>query len=144
MATDKPLVVRRHIRFSAGERGRKRLRAASTSATPRPAAAVPRISRLVALAVVFDEMVRTGRVTSYAELATLARVSRSRLVQIMSLVNLAPDLQEALLFLAATGPDSDHPTERQLRQVVAATDWEAQRSLWRGLTHPTAASPPVL
>jgi hypothetical protein len=142
--TTESLTVRRHIRFSAGERGRRKLRAAKAPATPPPASAIPRISRLMALAICLDEMVRGGRVTSYAELARLAHVSRSRLVQIMSLVNLAADVQEALLFLAPGGPTCDRPTERQLRQVVAATDWEAQRRLWRGLTHPTASPPPIL
>jgi hypothetical protein len=65
-------------------------------------------------------------------------------VQLVSLVNLAPDLQEAPLFLAPGGPACDHPTERQLRQVVAAADWQTQRSLWRRLTHLTAAPPPIL
>jgi hypothetical protein len=87
----------------------------------------------MALAIVLDEMVRTGKVASYAELATIAQVSRSRLVQIMSLVNLAPDLQEALVVPAPGGPASDGPTERQLRQVVAEADWEAQRTAWSRL-----------
>jgi hypothetical protein len=90
----------------------------------------------MALAIVLDEMVRTGKVASYAELATIAHVSRSRLVQIVSLVNLAADIQEALLLLAPGGPACDHPTERQLRQVVAETNWQAQRGLWRGQTQP--------
>ena len=79
----------------------------------------------MALAIVLD---RSGKVASYAELATIAHVSRSRLVQIMSLVNLAPDLQEALLFLAPGGPASDSPTERQLRQLVALSNWGTQRT----------------
>jgi len=132
MATDKQLVVRRHVRFSSGQRGRRKLRSATTN-HPAPAAAIPRISRLMALAIVLDEMVRTGKVASYAELATIAHVSRSRLVQIMSLVNLAPDLQEALLLLGPNGPAPAPSTERQLRQVVVATNWEAQRRAWQHL-----------
>ncbi len=142
MATES-LTVRRHVRFSNGLRGKRRLRTATKPPTP-PRPAIPRISRLMALAVVLDELVRFGKVTRHAELARLAHVSRSWIVQIMSLVNLAPDLQEALLFLAPGGPTCDRPTEHQLRQVVAQTDWEAQRSLWRALTHLTAASPPIL
>jgi hypothetical protein len=93
---------------------------------------------------VLDEMVRGGKVPNYAELARLAQVSRSRLVQIMSLVNLAPGIQEALVFLAPAGPAADHPTERQLRQVAAATGWQAQRSRWRALAHLTTTPPPIL
>jgi hypothetical protein len=54
-------------------------------------------------------------------------------VQIMSLVNLAPDLQEALLFLASGGTPPGRPTERQLRQVVAQADWQSQRTAWSRL-----------
>jgi predicted component of type VI protein secretion system len=98
----------------------------------------------MALAIVLDEMVRSGKVASHAELARIGHVSRSRLVQIMSLVNLAPDVQEAVLFLPAAVSSTDPVTERQLQQVVAAADWEAQRSLWRRLTHQITAPPPIL
>src|SRR5439155_22820570 len=63
---------------------------------------VPRVSRLMALAMRFDELIRSGQVTGYAELARLGHVSRARLSQIASLLGLAPDLQEDILFLPRT------------------------------------------
>jgi hypothetical protein len=129
MATD-PLVVRRHVRFSSGERGRKRLRAASTSATPQPAAAVPRIGRLMALAIVLEEMLLSGQVSSYHELASLCHVSPSRVCQVMALACLAPDLQEAILFLAPRRPTV---TERRLRDLLGSADWDEQRAAWNRL-----------
>jgi hypothetical protein len=60
---------------------------------------VPRIARLMALALRFEQLVRTGAVRDYAELARLGQVSRARLTQVMNLLHLAPDIQEAILFL---------------------------------------------
>src|SRR5437762_12025574 len=63
---------------------------------------VPRVSRLMALAMRFDDLIRSGQVTGYAELARLGHVTRARLSQIASLLGLAPDIQEAILFLPRT------------------------------------------
>ena len=45
---------------------------------------VPRIARLMALALRFERLVREGAVRDYAELAALGHVSRARKSQIMS------------------------------------------------------------
>ena len=65
---------------------------------------IPRITRLMALAIKFQEMVDRGEVRDYADLARLGYVSRARLTQIMNLLLLAPDLQEVLL-----SPESGMP-----------------------------------
>jgi hypothetical protein len=56
-------------------------------------AQIPRISRLMALAIKFQEMVDRGEVNDYADLARLGYVTRARITQIMNLLNLSPDLQ---------------------------------------------------
>jgi hypothetical protein len=55
--------------------------------------------RQTALAFRFDQLLCTGQITSYAELARLGRVTPARISQFMNLFSLASDLQEALLFL---------------------------------------------
>jgi hypothetical protein len=60
---------------------------------------VPRVSRLLALALRLDRLVRTGAIADYGTLARLGHVSRARVSQILSLVQLAPDIQETVLFL---------------------------------------------
>jgi len=55
-----------------------------------PPGRVPRVSRLMALALRLDELVRTGQVASYRELATMGHVTRARVSQIASLLHLAP------------------------------------------------------
>ncbi|WP_146369614.1 hypothetical protein [Symmachiella macrocystis] len=49
----------------------------------------------------------------------------------MNLLNLAPDIQEALLFLPPMEQGKDTLTERDLRVIVAVTDWRKQRRLWK-------------
>jgi hypothetical protein len=54
---------------------------------------IPRITRLMALAIKFQDMVDRGEVRDYADLARLGYVTRARITQIMNLLNLAPDIQ---------------------------------------------------
>lgn len=86
-----------------------------------------RIAMLVALAHRFDQLVRTGAVKDYAELARLGHVTRARVTQIMNLLHLAPDIQEYLLGLPAW---SGIP-ERDLRPIAAEVRWDCQRALFR-------------
>src|ERR1700729_4259591 len=60
---------------------------------------IPRVARLMALAIRFEELVRSGQVANYAALAAAGHVSRARMTQIANLTCLAPDLQEQILFL---------------------------------------------
>jgi hypothetical protein len=55
---------------------------------------VPRVARLMALALRFENLIREGRVADYSELARLGHVSRARQSQIMNLLLLAPDNPE--------------------------------------------------
>ncbi len=94
---------------------------------------VPRVAKLMALALRFDWLVRSGQVKDFAEIARLGHVTRGRLSQIMDLVNLAPDIQEQLLFLAPPESGKDPITERHLRPLTRQPDWATQRRLWRAL-----------
>jgi hypothetical protein len=95
-----------------------------------PPGRVPRVARLMALAIWFDQLIRDGVVEDQAELARLGRVSRARLTQIMNLLALAPDIQEALLHLPEVLRGRNEVTERNLRSISALTDWSTQRRLW--------------
>ena len=71
---------------------------------------------------------------SYADLARLVGVSRARLTQIANLTLLAPDIQEAILFLPPVVKGQEPITARHLRPLVAQPDWQRQRALWKRLT----------
>ena len=47
--------------------------------------------------------------------------------QILMLTNLAPGIQEAVLFLPTTMSGRDPITENRLRSIVSLLDWEQQR-----------------
>ena len=91
---------------------------------------VPRVSRLMALAIRFDRLIREAKVADQSELARLAHVTQPRMTQIMNLNHLAPDIQEELLHLplVTSGRESIH--ERSLRPVAASPDWRLQRRMW--------------
>ena len=125
------ITVRSKVHFATGRRSRKELRTGETK--PVPVGRVSRISRLMALAIRFEQLVRDGVVADYAELARLGHVTRARMTQIMNLLHLAPDIQEELLFLPSVTVGKDPITERELRAVVAEADWRKQRRSWRGL-----------
>jgi hypothetical protein len=91
----------------------------------------------MALALRFDGLVRSGAVQDYAELARLGHVTRARVSQIMNLLNLAPDLQEALLFLPRTQRGRAPLILAQLQPIASTPDWKRQRRRWRELSLPT-------
>jgi hypothetical protein len=89
----------------------------------------------MALAIRFDELIRSGQVAGYADLAQLGHVSRARLSQITSLLSLAPDLQEKVLFLPRTLKGRDSIQLRHLLPIAALPDWRRQRIRWKALIH---------
>ncbi len=50
----------------------------------------------------------------------------------MNLLQLAPDIQEEILFLPVTERGRDVVTEKDLRTIVALADWERHRLKWKG------------
>jgi hypothetical protein len=91
---------------------------------------VPRVARLMALALRFEQLVRTGAVRDYAQLARLGQVSRARLTQVMNLLRLAPDIQENILFLPRVRRGRDPIYLEHLQALTALLDWQSQRRCW--------------
>ena len=116
------------VHFGRGRSGAKQLRS-GTERPPSPAR-LPRVAKLMALAIRIDGLIRDGVVADQADLARLGHVSRARITQIMNLLNLAPEIQEQLLFLPQIEQGRDPLTERDLRAIVAVVDWREQRRMW--------------
>ena len=123
------ITVTQEVHFRSGGQGRRELQGGprKTPASGR----VPRVAKLMALAIRFGGLVRNGTVADYAEIARLGYVTRARLTQIMNLLHLAPDIQEALLLLPPVEKGRDPMTERELRQIAADVNWKKQRRMWR-------------
>jgi len=130
------LTFHRTFALTTGSHGRKRLANPDAEPAPTPDTAdtppgrVPRITRLMALAIKFDGYLREGVVRDYAELARLGHVSRARLTQIMDLTLLAPEIQEAILTLPRTERGRDPIRELHVRPIAATPDWREQRRMW--------------
>ncbi len=108
---------------------------------------IPRVAKLMALAIRLERLLRDGVIDDQAELARLGHVSRARVTQIMNLLNLAADLQQELLFLPPVERGRDPVTERDLRLIVSEPDWRKQWRLWARVirngyeTHQSAHNP---
>jgi len=85
---------------------------------------IPRITRLMALAIKCQDMIDRGEVKNYAELARLGLVTRARVTQIMNLTLLAPQIQEALLMPMEVGHHAI--SEHHLRRILRLMDWREQ------------------
>lgn len=98
-----------------------------------PCGRLPRITRLMALAIHFDGLIQSEVVTNYAELARLGNVTWARVTQIMNLLMLAPAIQEALLFLPRLEQGRGEVCLRQLQKVAAIIEWREQWALYVAL-----------
>ena len=126
------LTITSKLHLRRGQHGRVEVKPLAPAApSPSPRGRVPRISRLMALAIRFDEMLRKGEVKDLAELARLGHVTRARATQILNLTMLAPDIQEQILMLPAVTAGRDTIKEWQVRPVAAEPVWGRQRRMWR-------------
>ena len=94
---------------------------------PKPGPRIPRITRLMALAIKLQEMIDRGEIQDYVDIARLGYITRARASQIMNLTLLAPDIQEALL-----EAEQSNLTEQELRAVTKQALWAEQRRAFSG------------
>jgi hypothetical protein len=113
--------------FCASKRSQRKSTATSQPSPADADSSIPRIARLMALAIRFDRLLRAEKFRDYAELARLGLVTRARMTQIMKLLDLAPDIQEQILFL----PNLKGLNERNLRPIVRQIDWHEQRRMFQ-------------
>ena len=115
----------RTIHLHLSGRGQEKRRA-----IPAVTSRVPRIARLMALAIRMQSLIRAGGIIDYSQLAQLGHVSRARITQIMNLLLLAPDIQEQILFLLPGSGRRDPVRLAQLQAMARMPDWSQQRRLW--------------
>jgi len=134
-----PLTVEFDFHFERRGRGARKELEAGQARPPVPGGRVPRVAKLMALAIRFDALLRQGAVASYSELGRLGHVTHARVSQVMSLLYLAPDIQEQILFLPRVQGGRDPIFLYQLMPIAAVIDWRKQRRMWnllRGASAP--------
>ena len=115
------------------QRGQQKIRKEKPVAKTVEEGRIPRISRLMALAIRFEGMLRNGEVRDQSELARLANVTQPRMTQILNLLHLAASIQEEILQLPRVTEGKDPIHERMLRPIAAEVDWERQREMWAAI-----------
>ncbi|MEM7311170.1 MAG: hypothetical protein AAF682_31170 [Planctomycetota bacterium] len=98
---------------------RAKFRPAKEASSAQP---VSRAARQLALAHYVERLIEDGQLKDYAAAASALGLTRARLTQIMTLLLLAPELQERVLSGEMGG------SERSLRGAVGEASWEAQSS----------------
>ena len=135
------LRIQRQVHFGLGRNSRRVIKEGPPpEAELIPTGTIPRISRLMALAIRFDRLITAGEVAEQAEIARRGLVSRARVTQIMNLLHLAPDIQEEILFLPRTQRGRDPIREIMVRPITALLDWRKQRRMWKALLSDVAFS----
>ena len=131
---NEPTTVQCAVHFEREARGRKRIEpGAGEPAVTLPPGRVPRVARFLALALRLEVQLRQAVLKDCAEVARLGHVTRARVSQILSLVNLAPDIQEAILFLPRTQHGRDAVILSDVLAIATDLDWKRQRRAWRRL-----------
>ena len=130
---NEPKTVQCAVHFEREARGRKRIEPRPEQPSALPPGRVPRLARFLALALRLEAQLRQGVLKDNAELARLGHVTRARVSQILSLVHLAPDIQEAILFLPRTQRGRDRVILSDVMPIAMELDWKRQRRAWRRL-----------
>lgn len=129
------LTITKEVHFRPGRGSRKLLVEGPRPTAAEPIGRVPRVARLMALAIRLDRLLQAGELADYADIARLSHVTRARVTQIMTLLSLAPDIQERLLFLPRTRTGRDPIKEKMVRAIATVLDWRKQRRLWQTMHH---------
>lgn len=132
------ITVKTKVYFNRAAHGRKTIDTKPAARMAVDPGRVPRISRLMALAIHFDGMIRAGKVANISEIARLTHVTQPRITQLMNLCHLAPDIKEEILFLPLMMRGRDPIHEHMLRGVTACAGWREQRAKWAHVNPPVS------
>lgn len=130
-----PIIIEANLTFERRGRGAQRLASESKPDEEKlPTGRLAKVTKLMALAIRFEELLADGVVVDYADLARLSFVSRARITQIMNLRLLAPDIQEALLFAPEIRSGRDPISVREMQPIALTANWKHQREMWKDLS----------
>ncbi|MCY2976990.1 MAG: hypothetical protein NTW52_20235 [Planctomycetota bacterium] len=129
------LTAKHKLEFKTGKRSAKTIVEAGTQPEQPTPVRLPRITKMMALAIRLDHLIKSGQVSDQAELARVGHVSRARLTQIMDLNLLAPEIQEQILTVDEYKEKLIKVPEREFRLLASALNWKEQRIRWSDLLH---------
>ncbi|MFO0836117.1 MAG: hypothetical protein U0638_14185 [Phycisphaerales bacterium] len=124
------LVIRKQVTFATKARGKRVLGVHNLSLAPSFPGRVPRVARLMALAIKMESVLAQGRTLSQTDLAELGHVTKARVTQLLNLTLLSPAIQAALLDLPLVERGHDPLSESDLRPICAEPSWARQETMW--------------
>ena len=89
----------------------------------------PHLRRSLILAYDIQTLLRSGKAASLTQVGKWLNMTHSRISQLMTLLLLAPDIQEEIVF-DKTGKVNGL-TERHIRLIPVEADWQKQQELWQ-------------
>jgi hypothetical protein len=135
------ITVTKKVFFTRGAQGRRRIVDKPPPTQTVPEGRIPRLSKLMALALQFDGLIRERRCMDMTEIARVAMVTQPRITQVMNLLHLAPDIQEEILFLPRVLAGRDPIHEKQMRRICQEPRFTRQRRLWEILKRSSTETP---
>jgi hypothetical protein len=133
--TSTPTRLQFAVHIERTRAGKQHLRPGAVPETP-PLGRIPRAARLLALAHHYAALIAQGQVRDYADLSRQLGLTRARVTQIMALLHLAPDLQDAVLNLPPVFTGRDPLQEKAVRRIAREPLWVRQREMWQQLQPP--------
>jgi hypothetical protein len=127
------LTTTHKLEFKSGKRTAKTIVEAGTQPEQPTPGRLPRITKMMALAIRLDHFINSCQLTDQTELARADHVSRSRLTQNMDLNLLEPDIQEVILLTGDNSKNQSLLKKCSVRNVARIPSWSVQRRLWKNL-----------
>jgi len=113
------MIISREVNFSFGLPNKKEIQGK-----------VPTVSRMMALAIFYEQLFKDGKIKSVSDIGRLEGVTQQRVSQIMSLLWLSPRIQEILLTLPRQCTPAEFITAEKTIQIAKALDIEKQEELF--------------
>ncbi len=98
----------------------------------RSSEASSRLCRTLVLAHQLKFLLKSRQFSSVLKLSKWLKLTYGRVSQVMSLLYLAPDIQEQIL--CSKGPWMQRLIENDVRMITQELVWERQRKLWQQLS----------
>lgn len=113
------------VHLKPGKCGHRKIRKGKRPSHSKPTR-IPRISRLMALAIKYEQLTTNGAINNQDALAQLAGVDRSQISRILRLRLLSPCIQEQLLSLPDAEEGNDSIPWKDIRPITRIHSWDEQ------------------
>lgn len=99
----------------------------------KPVGRIPALSKIMALAIYYENLIKSGKIDYITDIAILEGVTQARVSQIMSLLNLNPEIQEKILLLPRQFPPCKSYSIKKAIAIAKEIDFEKQMVMFEKL-----------